>query len=72
MQNFRHGDSTIKQLLAITHNIYTAFEEIPREKHGPPSSIFQRLLIEFGMMAYFTSWNATESLGIFCHYLVTF
>lgn len=26
---FRPGDSTINQLLAITHKIYTAFEEIP-------------------------------------------
>ena len=84
---FRPGDSTINQLLAITHKIYTAFEEIPSretllvfldlskspaEKHFSSSSIFRRLLIESGTMAYYTNWNAMESLGIFCHYLVTF
>ena len=26
---FRHGDSTVNQLLYITHLIYTAFEEYP-------------------------------------------
>ena len=29
---FRPGDSTINQLLSITHNIYSAFEEIPSKE----------------------------------------
>ena len=29
---FRSGDSTINQLLCITHNIYTAFQEIPSKE----------------------------------------
>ena len=31
---FRAGDSTINQLLVITHNIYRAFEEVPSKEMG--------------------------------------
>ena len=29
---FRPGDSTINQLIAITHKIYSAFEEVPSKE----------------------------------------
>ena len=39
---FRPGDSSINQLLSITHTIYTAFEDVPRRE--TPRAVFSRLI----------------------------
>ena len=55
---FRPGDSTINQLLAITHKTYLSFEASPRRKRALFSWTFQRLSTGCGSMVYCTNWNA--------------
>lgn len=50
-------DSTINQLLSITHKIYNAFEEIPsKETRSVFLDLFLDLFLESGMRAYFTNY----------------
>ena len=55
---FRPGDSTINQLLSITHDIYVSFENISE-------TLFLRLLIRSGMKASFSSFVVVELMVIF-------
>ncbi len=55
---FRPGDSTINQLLSITHKIYSAFEEIPSKETWSAFLDCRRHWTGSGMWAYFTNFNA--------------
>ena len=70
---FRPGDSTINQLLLITHKIHCAFDDIHQvKKHVQYSLSYRRHLIEYGMKDLFTSLDAMEYLVICLHLLGIF
>ena len=50
---FCQGDSTVNQLLYITHQIYTAFKNTQHVKFVLCSLIFLKHSIKFSMMALF-------------------
>ena len=59
---FRPGDSTINQLIFITHSIYTAFEEFPYGKLVQFSLTYLRPSIRFGTRDFSLKSKATASL----------
>ena len=63
---FRVGDSTINQLLAITHKIYTAFEEIPSKE---TRAIFLELSTAFDRVWHDGLLYKLECNGISAHLL---
>ena len=52
---FRPCDSTINQLLSITHKIYNAFEEIPSKETRSVFLDLSKALIGSGTRGYFTN-----------------
>ena len=69
---FRPNDSTINQLLLITHKIYVAFDEVPSKETRADSLICPKHLIEFSMMGYFTNLKCAEFLEYFLFFNVAF
>ena len=49
---FRPGDSTVNQLLSITHQIYSAFQEFPSRETRAVLSDISKHLIKFGMVSF--------------------
>ena len=52
---FRSGNSCVPQLLSITHEIYKSFDANPSLEVRGDYWTYLKLLIEFGMMAFFVN-----------------
>ena len=61
---FRPGDSTINQLLAITHKIYSNFEASPSRETCAVFLDLRKLSTECSMTVYSSSWIAIVFLEI--------
>lgn len=62
---FRPGDSTINQLLLITHKIFTAFEEVHSKEIRAIFLDLSKHMTEIGMMGYLTNLKCAEYLENF-------
>ena len=58
---FRPGDSTVNQLIAITHQIHVAFEECPSRETRP---VFLDIFKAFGKVWHDGLLHKLESNGI--------
>ena len=56
---FRPGDSTVNQLLSITHQIYSAFEEFPSRETRAVFLDISNVFDKFGMMVSFSNSKTT-------------
>ena len=68
---FHTCDSCINQLLAITHQIFEAFDCNPPLEIRSVFWIYRKHLTKFGMKVYFISLNLWESLENFTSFMKT-
>ena len=54
---FRPGDSTVNQLLAVAHKIYSAFEATPTEETRAVFLDLSKALDRVGMKCYYKALN---------------